>query len=97
MNQSDPVTCRRALREIAEIAAVARLQDSQMSGQEALAAISAIADWVIDTAPRAEAACGDIVTRIDAVTQGVDAESLDDESASRMFSTVVRLLTGAGR
>ncbi|MFC7379231.1 hypothetical protein [Brevundimonas sp. GCM10030266] len=92
MDNSDPVTCRRALREIAEIAAVARLQDSQMSGQEALAAISAIADWVIDTAPRAETVCSDIVTRIDAVTQGVDVDNLDDENASRMFATVVRLL-----
>lgn len=92
MNNPDPVTCRRALREIAEIAAVARLQDSQMSGQEALAAISAIADWVIDTAPRAETVCSDIVTRIDAVTQGVDVDNLDDENASRMFTTVVRLL-----
>ena len=40
----DPGACRRGLREISEIAAVASLEDSQMSPQEALATIAAIAE-----------------------------------------------------
>lgn len=49
----DPHTCRRALREIGEIAAVAGLEDSRMSDQEALGSIAAIAEWVLETAPGA--------------------------------------------
>jgi hypothetical protein len=40
----DPHTCRRALREIGEIAAVPILPDSQMTDQEALQNIAAIAE-----------------------------------------------------
>lgn len=94
MDSQDPIVCRRALREIAEIVAVARLQDSQMSGQEALAAVSAIADWVIDTAPRSETDCGDIIARIDAITGDRDVNAMDDPTATRMFASVVELLRG---
>lgn len=94
MDSHDPIVCRRALREIAEIVAVARLQDSQMSGQEALAAVAAIADWVIDAAPRSETDCGDIIARIDAVTGDLDVETLDDPTATRMFASVVDVLRG---
>lgn len=95
MTSSDPIVCRRALREIAEIAAVARLEGSQMSGREALVAISAIANWVIDAAPYAEVDCGDLVARIDAMIDGIDMKALDDSSATRLFGSVVGLL-GSG-
>jgi len=58
MASRDPHTCRRALREIGEIAAVAGLADSQMTDQEALETIAAIAEWVLDEAPGARADCG---------------------------------------
>ena len=48
MTSRDPATCRRALQEIREIAAAATLQDSQMSDQEALQTIAAIAGWVAE-------------------------------------------------
>ena len=61
----DPQTCRRALREIGEIAAVAGLEGAQMTDQEALQSIAAIAEWVLETAPGARADCGEVVRRLE--------------------------------
>lgn len=70
MSQRDPQTCRRALREIGEIAAVAVLPDSQMTDQEALQNIAAIAEWVMEEAPGARPDCGDVIRRLHRMTEG---------------------------
>ncbi len=89
MTPLDPSTCRRALREIGEIAAVAGLQDSQMTDQEALQAMAAIADWVIEETPAARAACGDVIRELAALTEGVAFETLDDRTAQDLFTGVL--------
>ncbi len=91
----DPHTCRRALREIGEIAAVAGLADSRMTDQEALASIAAIAEWVQDAAPGARADCGDVVRRLERMTAGVDVEALGDREAQALFGEVLGGLEGA--
>ncbi len=91
----DPQTCRRALREIGEIAAVAGLEDSQMTDQEALQSIAAIAEWVLDEAPGARADCGDVVRRLERMTAGVDFEALGDREAQGLFGEVLGVLEGA--
>ena len=95
MTQRDPQTCRRALREIGEIAAVAGLEDSQMTDQEALQSIAAIAEWVLDAAPGARADCGDVVRRLERMTAGVDFEALGDREAQGLFADVLGVLEGA--
>lgn len=92
MTDRDPQTCRRALREIGEIAAVAVLPDSQMTDQEALQAIAAIADWVIDEAPGARPDCGSIIRRLHDMTADVDIEALDDREALNLFGDVLGAL-----
>ncbi|SFS35380.1 hypothetical protein [Brevundimonas viscosa] len=92
----DPHTCRRALREIGEIAAVAGLEGGRMSDQEALAEIAAIAEWVLDEAPGARADCGDVVRRLARMTAGVDFEALEDRAAQDLFGQVLGVLEGAG-
>lgn len=88
----DPHTCRRALREIGEIAAVAVLPDSQMTDQEALQNIAAIAEWVREEAPGAQPDCGDIIQRLHELTGSVDVEALDDRAALDLFSDVLGAL-----
>lgn len=88
----DPYTCRRALREIGEIAAVAVLPDSQMTDQEALQNIAAIAEWVRDEAPGAQPDCGNIIQRLHELTATVDVEALDDQEALDLFSEVLGAL-----
>ena len=95
MSAHDPHTCRRALREIGEIAAVATLDDSRMSDQEALGSIAAIAEWVLETAPGARADCGDVVRRLERMTAGVDFEALGDREAQALFGEVLGVLEGA--
>jgi len=92
MNAPDPQTCRRALREISEVAAVAVLPDSQMTDQEALLTIAAIAQWVREEAPGARADCGDVIRRLHALTSSVDLEDLDDQDAADMFHDVISTL-----
>ena len=92
MTQRDPQTCRRALREIGEIAAVAVLPDSQMSDQEALQNIAAIAEWVIEEAPGARPDCGDVIRQLHRLTVGVDVEVLADREALQLFSEVLGAL-----
>lgn len=88
----DPQTCRRALREIGEIAAVAVLPDSRMTDQEALREIAAIAEWVRDEAPEARPDCGDIVRRLHRMTAGRDIDALDDAQALQLFAEVLGAL-----
>jgi hypothetical protein len=94
MTSQDPHTCRRALREIGEIAAVAVLDDSQMTDQEALQNIAAIAEWVLDEAPGARADCGDVIRRLERMTGGVDFEGLDDRAAQALFGEVLAVVKG---
>lgn len=88
----DPQTCRRALREIGEIAAVAILPDSRMTDQEALQTIAAIAEWVRDEAPGARPDCGDILQRLNQMTASVDFDALSDRQALDLFSEVIGAL-----
>ena len=91
-NGRDPRICRRALREIGEIAAVAVLPDSQMTDQEALQNIAAIAEWVREEAPEAQPDCGDIIQRLHELTSSVDVEALGDREALELFSAVIGAL-----
>jgi hypothetical protein len=93
----DPHACRRALRDIGEIAAVAVLPDSQMTDQEALQNIAAIAEWVSDEAPGAGPDCGDVIRRLNDMTAGVDLNELDDHQALRLFSDVLGALETSDR
>lgn len=93
MTERDPNICRRALREIAEIAAVSVLEDSQMTDQEALQTIAAIAEWVDEEAPGARADCGDVIRRINAMTGSADFEEMDDREALRLFGRVLDILS----
>lgn len=95
-NRRDPQTCRRALREIGEIAAVAGLEGGKMSDQEALQNIAAIAEWVMEEAPGARADCGEVVRRLERMTAGVDFEALGDREAQGLFGDVLGVLDGAG-
>ncbi|HST93049.1 MAG TPA: hypothetical protein VLJ13_12720 [Brevundimonas sp.] len=95
-NSRDPQTCRRALREIGEIAAVAVLPDSQMTDQEALQSIAAIAEWVLDEAPGARPDCGDVIRRLERMTAGVEFDALDDRAAQRLFGQVLAVVKGEG-
>ena len=97
MNTPDPVTCRRALREISEIAAVAGLENSQMTDQEALQTIAAIADWVNEEAAAEGPGCGDTIRRLNAMTDKVDFDGLDDRQAQSPFDAVLATLKAGGR
>jgi hypothetical protein len=92
MTSPDPHTCRRALREIGEIAAVAVLDDSQMTDHEALQTIAAIAEWVSETAPAERAGCGDAICRLNAITAGVDFDGLEDREAVALFAEMLETL-----
>ena len=92
VNSRDPHVCRRALREIGEIAAVAVLPDGQMTDQEALQPIAAIARWVREEAPGERAECGDVIRRLNDMTASVDLEALGDREALSLFDDVLRAL-----
>lgn len=87
-----PQTCLRALREISEVAAVAVLPNSQMTDQEALQTIAAIAEWVRAEAPGARAECGDVIRSLHTLTADVDLEDLDDQHAADLFRDVISTL-----
>jgi len=97
MTRRDPQTCRRALREIGAIAAVAILPDSQMTDQEALRNIAAIAEWAIEEAPGARPGCGEVIRRLNEMTTGVDVDALDDRQAVSLFSEVLGALETSGQ
>lgn len=86
MTEIDALSCRRALREIREIAAVAMLEGAQMTEQEALHAIAAIAGWVVEERP--PAACGDLVRRLDTIIGASDIDNLTDRQALDLFRKV---------
>lgn len=94
MTLRNPATCRRALREIREIAAVAVLQDSQMTEQEALRAVAAIAEWVAEEGAAERADCGDVIRRLNTLTQREDLDSLGDREALDLFGQVLAVLSG---
>ncbi|WP_122468993.1 hypothetical protein [Brevundimonas lutea] len=83
-------TCRRALREIREIAAVAALSDSRMTDQEALQSISAIAQWVraVTFPERGGAECGLVVRKLNALLVDADLDQLDEDEAMTLFGEV---------
>ena len=92
MTAKDALACRRALREIREIAAVALLDDAQISEQEALQTMAAIAGWAAEDTGSSPPDCGDVIRRLDAVIAAADIETLDDRSAMDLFQTVIALL-----
>jgi hypothetical protein len=85
----DPHACRRALRDIGEIAAVAVLPDSRMTDQEALQNIASIAEWTRQEAPGATAECGNLIRTLSEMTAGVDFDALGDREALDLFSGVL--------
>ncbi|TFW14246.1 hypothetical protein EGY25_03340 [Brevundimonas intermedia] len=92
MTAKDALACRRALREIREIAAVALLDDAQISEQESLQTIAAIAGWAAEGTGSAPLDCANVIRRLDAAIGEADIESLDDRSAMDLFKTVIALL-----
>ncbi|QTC92897.1 hypothetical protein [Brevundimonas goettingensis] len=96
MTSQDPDLCRRALREIGEIAAVAVLDGSAMTEQEALQTIAAIAEWVSEETPSDRAGCGDRIRTLNTMTDGVDFDRLDDHAAVALFHAVVGTLQRPG-
>ena len=86
------MACRRALREIREIAAVALLDGAQMSEQEALKTISAIAEWTADEDTSSAADCGDLIGRLDALLSSADLDALDDRACVELFRDVTAIL-----
>ena len=92
MTAKDALACRRALREIREIAAVALLDGARISEQESLQTIAAIAGWAVDDTGSAPPDCGDVIRRLDAAIGEVDIEALDDRTATDLFQDVVALL-----
>jgi hypothetical protein len=95
MTKTDALACRRALREIREIAAVALLDGALMTEQDALHSIAAIAEWVV--ADRPDADCGDLVRRLDAIVGPVDIDQLDDREAVDLFHSIDLMLRSEGR
>ena len=73
---------------------VAGLEGGQMTDQEALQSIAAIAEWVLETAPGARADCGDVVRRLERMTARVDFEALGDREAQDLFAEVLGVLEG---
>lgn len=92
MTAKDALACRRALREIREIAAVALLDDAQISEQEALQTMAAIAGWAAEDTGSAPLDCGNVIRRLGAVIGEAEIESLDDRSAMDLFKTVIAIL-----
>ena len=90
--RDDPHSCRRALRDIGEIAAVAMLEGSQLSDQEALQMIAAIAEWSDEDGATDRADCRDRIHRLHAMTAALDFATLGDAEAVRLFGAVRRTL-----
>lgn len=71
---------------------MAVLPDGQMTDQEALQAIAAIAEWVRDEAPGARADCSDVIRRLNEMTATVDLDDIGDQKALKLFSDVLEAL-----
>ena len=96
MTSRDPAACRRALREIGEIAAVAVLPDSRMTEQEALQTIAAIAEWVETETPKESAGCGDVIRRLNDLIAWADLDGLEDRDVLNLFNDVIGALQCSG-
>ena len=94
MIADDPLECRRALREIREIVAVARLDGAQMSELEALRTIAAIAEWTADEVAASPGDCGDLIVGLDGLLGSEDLDSLDDHGSIDLFLTATAFLQG---
>lgn len=92
---TDPALCRRALREIGEIAAVAVLADSQMTEAEALESIAAIALWVRADTGAQSRDCRDTIADIHQLTRDADIDRLDDAQVHARFRSVLQAIQGA--
>jgi len=92
MTVKDAFACRRALREIREIAAVAVLEGGRMFEQEALQTIAAIAGWAADETGSAPPDCGDVIRRVHAMIGDTAVEAMDDRDALALFRNVSALL-----
>lgn len=77
------------------MAAVAVLQDSQMSDQEALEIIGAIAGWVDKASDRSRENCGRVVHRIHEIIGTSDVDTLTDREAGLLLSQVGLALDGS--
>ena len=94
MTFPDPNSCRRALRDIGEIAAVAMLDGSELRDREALQMIAAIAEWIDEDGATDRADCSDRIHRLHAMTAAVDFDGLSDAEAMRLFGAVRGALAG---
>jgi len=92
MTVQDAIACRRALREIREIAAVALLDGAQTSAQEALQTMAAIAGWAAEEAGMTSLDCGDVIRRLDAMIGQSDVDAMDDRTTITLFRGVTTLL-----
>lgn len=91
---TDPILCRRALREISEVAAVAVLENSQMTEAEALETIAAIAAWMRAEPGVHSRACRDAIGDIHRLTAGVDFDELEDREVHARFQAVLGTIQG---
>ncbi|MET3780737.1 hypothetical protein ABIC32_001382 [Brevundimonas sp. 1080] len=92
MTKQDAIACRRALREVREIAAVALLDGAQTSIQEALQTIAAIAGWATEETDFTPPDCGEVLRCVDAMIGREDIETMDDRTAITLFRNVMTLL-----
>ena len=97
MMHADANACRRALREIREIVAVSGLQGAQMSDQEALQTIAAIAGWAAEATRLAPPDCGEAIRRVDTLIGQTDLEAMDDSTALVLFRDVSAFLEEQAR
>ncbi len=93
---TDTALCRRALREIGEIAAVSVLDDRQMSELEALESIAAIASWVRAEPGVQGRACRAAIIQIHGLTAGADVDQLDEAQVHAQFLAVLSAIQGEG-
>ena len=70
------------------------LEGSQVSDQEALQMIAAIAEWIDGDGATDRADCRDRIHRLHAMTAALDFDALGDAEAIRLFGAVRRTLEG---
>lgn len=83
----DPQTCHTGAEGDRRNRRRGRPSYSQMTDQEALQNIAAIAKWVREEAPAARPDCGDVIQQLHRMTAGVDTEAALD-----LFSDVLGVL-----
>lgn len=92
---SDPALCRRALREIGEVAAVAVLPDSQISEVEALENIAAIARWMKADTGAQSRDCRDVIVALHHLTRDIEVDRMDDAQVHARFRLVLQAIQNA--